>query len=406
MGTSAFAPSRSMVVEIGCEDLLQKPLTRSTLRIVLDRVKTVPTTSSAVSALQNSSPPLAGRHLLYAEDSLPSQKIVTRMLVNAGARCSVAENGAAAVEAALNNPSMFDCILMDCNMPIMDGWEATQEIQKVLGHTVPIIAVTANAMKGDREKCLEAGMDDYVTKPVKRSLLIGVVLRWINFSRSKQDAEEYVQATANDAGDEAPSDGVLHKVRTWSSFHISDSAKDKETASSLWALEPSGVNMSAGWASEPICDYCMLLQITGHDDKFVVALLGNFKDSLSVFSDSLAEQPQRSRLFDAQSLHGAAVSMCTPRVVAAISDFIVATTMGCYAQNDDGAVTGDVADSGAPGMLGAEDSGIERAIGEVRVAVDELAHFLRAVESGVPPRCAMMQGRVGVKRRSPCTTDI
>jgi hypothetical protein len=101
-----------MVVEIGCEDLLQKPLTRSTLRIVLDRVKTIPTTSSAISALQNSSPPLAGRHLLYAEDSLPSQKIVTRMLVNAGARCSVVENGAAAVEAALNNPSMFDCILM------------------------------------------------------------------------------------------------------------------------------------------------------------------------------------------------------------------------------------------------------------------------------------------------------
>jgi len=69
---------------------------------------------------------------------------------------------------------------MDCNMPIMDGWQATEKIRKEKGpnQKTPIIAVTANAMKGDREKCLQSGMDDYISKPVERKRLIDVMSKW------------------------------------------------------------------------------------------------------------------------------------------------------------------------------------------------------------------------------------
>lgn len=182
----------------------------------------------------------------------------------------------------------------------------------------------------------------------------------------------------------------------------------------LWALDPSGVRVSAaGWVVEPICDYSALLQNTGDDNTFIMAVLSNFRDSLSVFSASLAEWDEHSQLFDAQSLHGAAVSMCAPRVVAAISDIIVAT-MGCL-HNKENAVagdiitdanatrrradeavieyaTGEVRDADAERRC-ADEAGVERAIGEVRAAVDELAHFLQEVLDGEPPLRAMIRGR-------------
>ena len=83
------------------------------------------------------------------------------------------------MHAALHAHPPFDCILMDCNMPVLDGWGATREIRKLMGHKTPIIALTANAMTGDREGCLAAGMNDYITKPVKLSLLLDVISKWI-----------------------------------------------------------------------------------------------------------------------------------------------------------------------------------------------------------------------------------
>ncbi|MEC4675032.1 MAG: response regulator, partial [Nitrospirota bacterium] len=132
--------------------------------------------------------------LLLAEDNLVNQKVAVRMLERMGLRPDVVSNGKEVLTAWEHG--FYDLILMDCQMPEMDGFEATDEIRKREASAgsggslpqrrhIPIIAMTANAMKGDRERCLEAGMDDYLAKPVKPKMLEEVVSRWLPSSTSE-----------------------------------------------------------------------------------------------------------------------------------------------------------------------------------------------------------------------------
>ncbi len=124
--------------------------------------------------------PLAGQVLLV-EDNLVNRMLAVAMLNNLGIEVTEAENGQAALERMQG--SRFDLVLMDCQMPVMDGFEATREIRAreraALAPRIPIIAVTANAMSGDAERCLQAGMDSYLAKPYTLETLRGALAPWL-----------------------------------------------------------------------------------------------------------------------------------------------------------------------------------------------------------------------------------
>ncbi|MBW2054890.1 MAG: response regulator, partial [Deltaproteobacteria bacterium] len=128
--------------------------------------------------------------VLLAEDNPVNQKLAKIMLNKAGCQVETAVTGKEAVEKFTTSPADFDLIFMDMQMPEMDGTEATHRIREweesVICNSqsaikrIPIIAVTANAMKEDRKKCFECGMDDHITKPIKSELLLKVIEKWVS----------------------------------------------------------------------------------------------------------------------------------------------------------------------------------------------------------------------------------
>ncbi len=119
-----------------------------------------------------------GRNVLLVEDNPVNRTVVEAMLRSLGFTVSVATDGAQAIRSA--ESLIFDAILMDCRLPLVDGYEATRQIRQLPGCAeLPIIALTANALQGDRETCLAAGMNDYLAKPFKRADLQQILQRWV-----------------------------------------------------------------------------------------------------------------------------------------------------------------------------------------------------------------------------------
>ena len=145
-----------------------------------ERADTAAPDRAAVRGSFPESPRLQGL-VLVAEDSPVNQAVALGMLKRLGLRADAVGNGLEAIEALGRIP--YDLVLMDLQMPVMDGLEATRRIRdassQVLDRRIPVIAMTANAMQGDREICLQAGMDDYVAKPVKSETLAKTLARWL-----------------------------------------------------------------------------------------------------------------------------------------------------------------------------------------------------------------------------------
>jgi signal transduction histidine kinase/DNA-binding response OmpR family regulator len=180
--------------EIGFSAYLVKPVKQSQL---YDCLATVTGIQTELAKEQHAA--IVTRHtlaedrkyrvrILLAEDNEINQKVAVNILNKFGYNADVVTNGQEAVKNLEIIP--YDIVLMDCQMPEMDGYEATKVIRdpesKVLNHKIPVIAMTANAMKGDREKCIEAGMDDYLSKPVNQQEISDMLTKWISELDSSQ----------------------------------------------------------------------------------------------------------------------------------------------------------------------------------------------------------------------------
>jgi two-component system, sensor histidine kinase and response regulator len=123
-----------------------------------------------------------GARVLLAEDNVVNQMVASRVLQGFGVSTELAANGEEALSLA--RTEHFDAVLMDCQMPVMDGYEATRAIRDweraTTGKRVPIIAMTANALSGDRARCISAGMDDHLAKPFKREAVGAALAKWLN----------------------------------------------------------------------------------------------------------------------------------------------------------------------------------------------------------------------------------
>ena len=187
------------IEEIGFAAYLTKPVKQSQFYDCLTTV-----TGTKKGMLKDQPATIVTRHsiaedkkhkqrILLVEDNITNQKVALNILKRFGYSADAASNGKEAVKVLEMIP--YDIVLMDCQMPVMDGYEATGEIRnpesKVLDHKVPIIALTANAMKGDREKCLKAGMDDYLSKPLNPQELSDILEKWL----VKQDSSLQEETT-------------------------------------------------------------------------------------------------------------------------------------------------------------------------------------------------------------------
>ncbi|MGB2821512.1 MAG: response regulator, partial [Phycisphaerae bacterium] len=185
-------PGPSEMKAYGLSGCLTKPVRQS---LLFDTVMSAVPSSSAAprrQAARRGSPAggpkraptirKEGARILLAEDNEVNQEVAHGLLTGAGCRCDIVENGQLAVEAVLKEP--YDLVLMDCEMPEMHGFDATRVIRqhekqgKVIGGRdghLPIVALTANAIRGDRERCINAGMDDYLSKPIQLDELATVI---------------------------------------------------------------------------------------------------------------------------------------------------------------------------------------------------------------------------------------
>jgi two-component system sensor histidine kinase/response regulator len=210
-------------VESGALARVAKPVRASdlynTLLSVLGResLRTHPSPPATFAPEPIAPPPGRQWRILLAEDNATNQKVATAILGKAGLTADIAQNGEEAINALTKQN--YDLVLMDIQMPVMDGFQAVRLIRdktsSVRNHDVPTVAMTAHAMEGDRQRCLDAGMTDYVSKPIDPTALINVVSRLLNVDAASEVGPEALPPPPEEEAEVSPvfdKDGALRRM--------------------------------------------------------------------------------------------------------------------------------------------------------------------------------------------------
>jgi len=176
LSSAGLGQEERALKEAGYNAILHKPIREQVLRETLLELPDLQSGSEEPAAPEE--PAAAPPHLLVAEDNLVNQKVIQKFLERLGVEATVVPNGLEALDAI--GEGQFDAVLMDLHMPGMDGLEVTRtHRERETGSRLPIIALTADAIKGDEQKCYDAGMDDYISKPVRMEVLREVLARYV-----------------------------------------------------------------------------------------------------------------------------------------------------------------------------------------------------------------------------------
>ena len=219
-GSTCIELSPSELREYSIDATLSKPIQRQKLhKLILKMFEDKQNQKLPIIASENQPVTVeikpSSKHILIAEDNNINQIYVTELMKQLGHTCDVANNGHEAIQYVRQNE--YDLVLMDCQMPELDGLEATQRIRQfetegILKGHLPIVALTANAIKGDREKCLEAGMDEYLSKPVQKDQVIDAIERLL--SNDDKNSNENNSPTAESSRDSNSTDSAPINARS------------------------------------------------------------------------------------------------------------------------------------------------------------------------------------------------
>jgi signal transduction histidine kinase/DNA-binding response OmpR family regulator/HPt (histidine-containing phosphotransfer) domain-containing protein len=306
LSSSDAAHHRSRLKNAKISAYLTKPVKQSEL---LETILTLDAAAEEVSAESVGAEPVPqaqgsrGR-LLVVEDNFVNQQLMMRVLAKDGFEVRIAADGSEAVQ--ILNVESFDAVLMDCQMPTMDGYEATRLIRKAerkarAGHRLPILALTANAMAGDREKCLFCGMDDFVTKPISFAGLYGTLSRYLQLplplhSEPQPEAEAPVPSSKSE---------IAAKE--------SDAIFGAEVVSGGSPADPP-ITVEA----EAILNREELMSRVGGDQELIEILAGAFRDDaprhVAAFSNALAANDAQAAKKVAHTIKGCAGNLAGTRL--------------------------------------------------------------------------------------------
>ncbi len=306
LSSSDAAHHRNRLKNAKISAYLTKPVKQSEL---LETILTLDAVAEEVSAESFGAEPVSPTQgsrgcLLVVEDNFVNQQLMMRVLAKDGFEVRIAADGSEAVQ--ILNVESFDAVLMDCQMPTMDGYEATRLIRKAerkarAGHRLPILALTANAMAGDREKCLFCGMDDFVTKPISFAGLYATLSRYLQLPLT------------------VPSDPQSEATAVAQPNNCKPAAKESEAVVGTEVVPVVSVaDQQITVEAEAILNREELMSRVGGDQELIEILAGAFRDDaprhIAAFSNALAADDAQAAKKVAHTIKGCAGNLAGTRL--------------------------------------------------------------------------------------------